>query len=117
MRAHKYNARRTTVDGITFDSAAEARRYSDLRLLERAGEISGLKRQAVYLLIEKQRRSDGTTERACKYVADFEYLRDGRLVVEDLKAEATKTPEYIIKRKLMLWVHGIEVTEVGARKR
>lgn len=105
LRAVKYNARKTTVDGITFDSKREANRYAELKLLERAGEISDLKLQVPFELIPKQ-----PGERAVKYIADFVYTEDGQTVVEDTKG--VKTPVYILKRKLLLWVHGIRIVEV-----
>lgn len=89
-----------------YASKREAGRASELQLLQKCGEISGLEFQVKYELIPKQ---DG--ERACHYICDFRY-RDaaGNLVVEDSKG--FKTPDYIIKRKLMLKVHGIKVQEV-----
>lgn len=102
----KYNNIKTTIDGIAFDSKAEAARWQELCLLERAGEIKELERQVEYELIPKQKG-----ERAVKYIADFRYIdHDGKTVVEDTKG--VKTPVYILKRKLMLWVHGIRVVEV-----
>lgn len=107
----KYGNRKTVVDGITFDSAREARRWQELRLLERAGQITDLARQVPYLLVPKQRRDDGKAEREVKYVADFWYRdRRGREVVEDSKGMRTR--DYVLKRKLMLQVHGITVREV-----
>jgi hypothetical protein len=81
-----------------------------LRLLERAGEIRELEMQVEYLLIPSQKKPNGGTERAVKYVCDFRYTRDGRPVVEDVKG--IRTPGYVIKRKLMLQVYGIEVMEI-----
>lgn len=101
----KYNNRKTVVDGITFDSAKEAARWCELRLLERAGAIRDLRRQVRYELIPKQKN-----ERAVNYIADFVYVENGKTVVEDVKGY--KTPEYVIKRKLMLWVHKIKISEV-----
>lgn len=75
-----------------------------LRLLERAGKISDLKRQVSFELIPKQ-----NGERACSYIADFTYWQDGQYVVEDCKGY--RTEGYKIKRKLMLWVHGIKIHE------
>lgn len=111
-RVGKYNNVRTVVDGEMFDSKAELDRYGQLVLLQKAGEIRGLKRQVPYELIPSQRRPSGGTERACAYVADFTYWRGDEFIVEDVKGAAT--PEYRIKRKLMLQVHGIEVREVKA---
>ena len=101
------NIKTTTSDGITHDSIKEANRWCELKLLERAGRISDLKRQVKFELIPKQ---DG--ERAVYYIADFVYHNadDGKLVVEDVKGKRTK--DYIIKRKLMLWIHGIKIKEI-----
>ena len=102
----KYNNTKIRVDGRLFDSKAEAARWQELQLLERAGEITELERQVEYELIPKQKG-----ERAVKYIADFRYVdHEGNTVVEDTKG--AKTPVWIIKRKLMLRVHGIRVREV-----
>lgn len=87
-----------------FDSVKEYQRWGELRILERAGRISNLRRQVKYELIPKQ---EG--ERACNYVADFVYTENGKTVVEDVKG--FKTPEYRLKRKLMMWIHGIRIKE------
>lgn len=106
MRTNKYGARKvTTPDGQKFDSAKEYHRWCELKLLERAGKISGLQRQVRFELIPKQ---DGET--ACHYVADFVYQKDGQRVVED--AKGYKTDVYKVKKKLMLYVHGIKIREV-----
>lgn len=105
MSRNKYGARKVTApDGQRFDSVKEYHRWGCLRLLERAGKIKNLRRQVRYELIPKQ---DG--ERACWYIADFVYEQDGRLIVEDCKG--CKTDVYKVKRKLLLWVHGIKITE------
>lgn len=107
-RSGKYNNRRCEIDGETFDSQMERDRWLNLRLLERASEISQLRRQVAYELIPAQKRLSGGVERACSYVADFVYLdKAGRTVVEDVKGAVT--PEFRLKRKLMLQVHGVEV--------
>ncbi len=110
----KYGAKKVTYDGKTFDSQKEAQRYAELRLLERGGVIKDLKCQVKFELIPTQRNMYGNkiVEKAVNYIADFVYT-DVKLddtVVEDTKGFRTK--EYIIKRKLMLWVHGIEIKEV-----
>jgi len=87
-----------------FDSKAEAKRGFELELLERAGKIENLRRQVSFELIPKQ---DG--ERAVTYKADFTYWQDGKLICEDVKG--VRTPVFILKRKLMLWVHGIRILE------
>lgn len=106
----KYNSIKTEVDGIKFDSKKEANRWQELKILERAGEISHLTRQVKYELIPSQKVDGKLVERPCSYIADFVYLEDGETVVEDTKGY--KTPDYIIKRKLMLQVHGIRIREV-----
>ena len=101
----KYNNRKLTApDGQKFDSVKEYHRWGCLKLLERAGAIKDLKRQVKYELIPKI-----GSERACNYIADFTYMQDGKLVVEDVKG--VKTDAYKIKKKLMLWVHGIRIKE------
>ncbi|MFY2995884.1 DUF1064 domain-containing protein [Achromobacter xylosoxidans] len=106
----KYRNQKTTLDGIAFDSKREATRYSQLRLLERAGQIRDLSLQPKFTLVDSQRRADGKAERPVVYIADFMYFEGDTCVVED--AKGMKTPEYIIKRKLMLSRHGITVKEV-----
>lgn len=117
----KYNSRKTIVYGIAFDSRKEANRYLVLRDLERQGKITDLKMQVPFLLIPAQRAPEtvgpkgGTKmgkllERSCEYYADFVYNRNGETVVED--AKGVRTDDYIIKRKLMLYTHGIRVREV-----
>jgi hypothetical protein len=107
-RRSKYNATPTEVDGIRFASQAEARRYGELKLLERAGVIRDLVVHPAYDLVV-----GGMSVGA--YVGDFAY-REARpfsgLVVEDVKG--VRTPVYRLKRKLMLAVHGIDVREVRA---
>jgi hypothetical protein len=106
----KYGNHKVTCDGKTFDSLKEYRRYCELRLLEKAGEITDLQTQVKFVLIPSQKVSGKLVERECSYLADFAYVQDGKKVVEDTKG--FKTKDYIIKRKLMLWVHGIRIREV-----
>lgn len=107
----KYNSKKTVVDGQQFDSKKEARRYQELLLLEKAGEIKNLSRQVKFVLIPSQRDENGkVVERECSYKADFTYEEGIKTVVEDVKGFRTK--EYIIKRKLMLWQYGIRIREV-----
>lgn len=126
MRFSKYKNKKVTIDGETFDSKREAQRWCELIMLQRAGEVTFLQRQVKYVLIppqhetyerygkKGQRLKDGqrTLEKECTYIADFQYhdAKTGNLVVEDTKGVRTK--DYIIKRKLMLWVHGIRISEV-----
>ena len=106
-RTNKYGAKKSG----GYDSRKEHRRADQLKLMQRAGLISGLREQVKYLLIPSQRDSAGKLlERECSYYADFVYERDGVTVVEDTKG--VRTPEYKIKRKLMLLVHGISIVEI-----
>jgi hypothetical protein len=105
----KYKAKKVTVNGMTFDSQKEYARFRELSLLERAGKVTNLERQVKFELIPSQRIDGKVVERSCTYVADFVYMENGRKVVEDTKGY--KTPEYRIKRKLMLWRHGIRIRE------
>lgn len=108
----KYGNRKTTLNGVEFDSHKEAQRYAQLRLLERAGRITNLRCQVKYILIPAQRDERGRLlERECSYVADFVYfdLTLGREVVEDSKGYRTDT--FKLKKKMMLWFHGIQITE------
>lgn len=118
---NKYNAKKVVVNGIVFDSKKEERRYKELVLLERAGKINGLRRQVEFELLPAQYEPDTVgprggvkkgkiIERKCSYVADFVYVEDGKVVVEDTKGMRTK--DYVIKRKLMYHVHGIRIKEV-----
>lgn len=107
----KYGNRKVTRDGMTFDSVKEYRRYCELRLLERAGEVAELRRQVKFELLPSQRVDGKVVERPVTYIADFVYTdKDGRQVVEDTKGVRTK--EYIIKRKLLLHKYGIRIREV-----
>ena len=121
---NKYQAIKTCVNGIEFDSRKEARRYQELLLLQRAGAIQNLELQKKYVLIpalyktyerigkKGQKLKDGKRllEKECSYIADFVYEENGKEIVEDTKG--IKTKDYIIKRKLMLYVHGIRIREV-----
>jgi hypothetical protein len=109
-RKNKYGAVRTTIDGITFDSAAESRRWQQLRAMEAAGEIWGLERQ-VRLPLRVEEVVIGV------YVGDFRYCdcTTRELVIEDVKGgDATKTPLYRWKRKHVLAQYGYQIREVTA---
>lgn len=93
----KYNNKKTQVDMYLFDSAKEAKRYRELVLLERAGEIQNLELQPRFLLQEGFRKNNKTW-RKLEYVADFKYIENGKTVVEDVKGFETK--EFKIKRKI-----------------
>tara|TARA_R100001510_G_scaffold31332_1_gene27963 strand:+ start:333 stop:680 length:348 start_codon:yes stop_codon:yes gene_type:complete len=104
-RKNKYGAKKTTVDGITFDSKWEAQRWGELKAMERGGYVKDLERQVKYEIIVND-------QKICRYVADFRYKKvddDGteEAVVED--AKGFETPDFKLKKKLMKAVHGIEL--------
>lgn len=120
---NKYHNKKITIEGLTFDSKREAKRYQELRLLEKAGEITDLQTQVKFVLIPAQREPDTIgpkggrkpgklLERECAYLADFVYTdtRTGGKIVEDTKG--MRTADYIIKRKLMLQMYGIRIREI-----
>lgn len=130
MTYRKYKNRKIIVDGITFDSKKEAKRYKELKMLERAGIIHDLQRQVKYVLIPAQYEHTGEIyvkgknkgkpkkgkliEQECAYYADFVYIRDGETVVEDVKGyrDGQAYNLFVIKRKLMLYVYGVTVKEL-----
>lgn len=108
---NKYHAKKVTVGGETFDSRHEYERWCELKLMARGNAILHLRRQVPFQLIPAQYDENGKLlERNVRYIADFVYVKDGKAVVED--AKGVKTPEYIIKRKLMLERYGIQIKEV-----
>lgn len=111
---NKYGAKKVVMDGQVFDSRKEFYRWSDLRLLERAGKISDLKRQVKYTLLPAQRDQTGKLiEREVSYIADFAYIENGQQIVEDTKGykRGAAYQLFTIKRKLMLKYYGIKVKE------
>ena len=130
-QAAKYNNKKVVYDGITFDSQKEAHRYFELKLLQRAGEIQNLELQKEFELIpaqyesferygkKGQRLKDGKRciEKSCVYKADFTYTdRSGKTIVEDVKGYVDPSSagfaKFVIKRKLMLYIHGIRIKEI-----
>lgn len=107
MKENKYRNKKVIYNGIKFDSLKEQSRYCELKLLERAGVITEIKTQVPFVLIEKSKWG-----RVIKYVADFTYIEDGNMIVEDVKSSATKTPLYRLKKRLMAERYGIEIKEV-----
>lgn len=106
----KYKNKKVSFDGEIFDSKKEASRFIELKMLEKAGAITELRRQVAFELIPPQKINGRSVERACNYKADFVYTENGETIVEDTKG--FKTKDYIIKRKLMLYVYGIRIKEV-----
>ena len=125
-KPNKYRNKKVIVNGEIFDSEKEYKRYRELLLLEKAGAITDLQRQVKFVLIPAQyetferygkrgqRIKDGKRciERGVDYYADFVYKENGKQIVEDTKSDPTRTESYIIKRKLMLYIHGIKVREI-----
>ena len=121
-RGNKYHAKSVVIDGIKFPSGKEGERFIYLRELEKRGEISNLRRQvrfellpAAYKDVVKHLKTKDKVVRRLflnpvSYVADFVYEKDGQTVVEDTKGY--KTPEYIIKKKMMYALKGIEIQEI-----
>lgn len=102
-RRHKFNARTTGIDGLCFDSKAEAKRYQQLLTLERAGEISELTLKPLYVLQPSFTDAYGEHHRAITYTADFAYVRNGQAVTEDVKGgKATQTQQFSIRWKLAI---------------
>lgn len=127
MAASKYGAKKCQMYGIVFDSKHEAERYVVLRAMEKNKEITNLSLQVPFVLIPEQREESKEIyrsgknkgqlkpgrllERPLTYIADFVYTdKNGNVVVEDAKGMRTK--EYIIKRKLMLYMRKIQIKEV-----
>lgn len=126
---NKYGARKCSLMGASFDSRLEGNRAIFLLGALKEGKIRNLRRQVEYELIPKQtyivqkqlktkvKEVERTAEQKCCYVADFVYEKrmpddTWQTVVEDTKSKATKTGEYVIKRKLMLFRHGIRIREI-----
>ena len=109
----KFHAKKIEWNGEKFDSKKEFTRYQELLLLQRAGKISRLERQVKIILLPPQRDEKGKViERAVTYIADFVYfdIEQDKTIVEDTKGY--KTPEYILKRKMMLYLNHMRIHEV-----
>ena len=112
MAYNKYKNHKVTVDGHPFDSQREARRYKELKLMERAGVIKDLELQPKFELLPTIRTETETLYKV-SYYADFRYTdtKTGGVVVEDVKGYKTKT--YILKKKMLLHKYqGIDFREV-----
>ena len=107
---NKYRAKKVSLDGYVFDSKAEARRYAELRLMQKSYDIEVLQVHPIFKLFVNGIK-------IASYIADFRYvdLHKKKLIVEDVKSPATaKLPAFRMKKKLMLALYGIEVKEVRA---
>lgn len=107
----KYANQKTEIDGILFDSKAEARYYRTLQIRVRAGEISNLRRQVVFELAPSVVIA-GRKRPPLRYIADFVFEQNGQTVVADVKG--AEPAAYRIKRHLMKSVHGIDILEIRA---
>lgn len=137
---NKYNSTKFTRDGETFDSQAEYIRFRELTFMQEAGEITDLQRQVEFELLPayyeatptgeyykrgelkgKPKFKDVCIEQAVKYVADFTYIKNGENVVEDVKGYRNTSSAgyayFILKRKMMLYFHGIKVKEITKTKK
>lgn len=120
----KYFSKKVSVDGYVFDSQREADRWATLKAEQRTGKIAGLERQVKFELVPSQKQDGKVVERPLTYIADFVYFRNGEYVVEDVKPRGKdgKIPQYykgtsaykdyVIKRKLMLYLKNIKIHEV-----
>lgn len=97
IRKSKYHAQKIVIDGIKFDSKKESKRYLELKLMEKAGVIKDLQLQVSFMICPKI----PTETKGAYYRADFVYVENEKKVIEDVKG--FKTPEYILKRKLVKW--------------
>lgn len=127
QRNGKYNNTKVEIDGIKFDSKKESQRNSYLELMQKQGLISDLKRQVVFELIPtiyedkvvhlktKDKIVKRVAQKSVTYKADFTYIKDGQLVVEDVKASASYAAldkTFILKEKMMRYFHGIVIKRV-----
>ena len=111
---NKFNAQRIEKDGMKFDSQKEYKRYIELTALMQRGEISELKCQVKFELAPKVKiEGEKRAKPALRYFADFTYLSNGKLIVEDVKSAGTRNlPSYRNKKHLMKTVHDIDIREV-----
>jgi len=101
LKRAKYKNKKVTIDGITFESTKEGNRYKILKLQQQIGHISNLEIQPGFTLQEKFKRQERTI-RAVKYIADFQYKKNGQTITEDVKPSPDfQTPEYKLKKKLL----------------
>lgn len=109
MAYRKYRALKTTVGSVTFDSGLEAKRYTQLKMLEKAGTIKNVQIQPKFRLMDSY-KYDGKTIRAIDYIADFTYKENDKVIVEDVKG--IKTQAYAIKKKLFIRKYIIDLGKI-----
>ena len=109
QKKNKYGAKKVTVDGITFDSVKESRRYKVLKQMQENGEIAGLELQRRWVLQDGFRDKDGKWVRPITYLSDFNYTENGVKIVEDVKSPVTaKDSVFLLKMKMFLKKYGDE---------
>ena len=121
-KGNKYKNKKVVVDGIEFDSTKEGKRYSFLKMMEKQGVIKDLQLQVRYELIPsikekyiehlktKDKEKERVLQQAINYICDFQYIKNGKIVVEDVKAsEDTLTKEFSLKNKLFFWKYGFHI--------
>ncbi len=110
-RSNKFSAKRTVLDGIEFDSKREAKRWAELCLLKRAGEIADLRRQVPLMLEGRDGPLLTRTGRRMRLTVDFAYtdLRTGLTIYEDAKGVPTR--DYEVRRAVAA-AQGMEIREV-----
>lgn len=113
QKSQKYHSCQTEERNIKFSSRAEQRRYRELVLLFRSGEIQDLRIHPQFTLLEGYTKPDGQKVQRMRYTADFSYMQEGQLVVEDVKSRPTRTTDYKMRKKMMLDKYGIEIREVS----
>ncbi|USA53851.1 DUF1064 domain-containing protein [Acinetobacter sp. C32I] len=114
-KRNKFNAQKVELDGMTFDSKKEHKRYIELKAMQQRGEITRLEHHNKFELAPKTKlEGEKRAKPAVRYFADFTYYNgEGTYIVEDVKSAATrKLPSYRTKKHLMKTVHGIDITEV-----
>lgn len=110
---NKYGNKVSEINGIKFDSKKEGRRFLELLDKLKNGDISDLRLQTQFTLIEGFKTPTGENVKPERYIADFTYFENGEFIVEDVKSEATRKKDvYCIKKKQMLDVYGIQIREV-----
>lgn len=99
-KPNKFHAQKTVVGSVSYDSKKESRRAVELEYLQRAGKIKNLERQKRFILQEEFINNEGKKIRPISYLADYYYEQNGQKIVEDVKSPATRTPVYLLKKKL-----------------
>lgn len=124
-KGQKYKNKKIEIDGIKFDSTKEGKRYLVLKQALYDGKIQDLKLQVKYELIPsikeeyvehlktKDRVKTRTLQLPITYTCDFQYMKDGELIIEDVKASPKMLPkEFVLKEKLMFWKYRIRIKKV-----